>query len=232
MYIEHGAYSRPTNDNISIWRYMSLARYAELLERKALYFCRLDKLANDPFEGVLPRANLEHSEAQLARSLHARGTTEPDEIREARAQMKKQFLDFFARQRRYSAVSCWHMADVESEAMWRLYSARNAGVAVRSTFARLRDSFSATKDSVRLGTIKYVEDYDADIVQGAAFELPIVLKRQSFQHEAELRAVIQKPATPHSTKILEFQGAPWRGGKHVRIDLDTLIDRLHDEIWV
>jgi hypothetical protein len=46
-----------------------------------------------------------------------------------------QFADYF--KDRYF-VSCWHMSEYESDAMWKLYGASNNCVAIRSTFARLK----------------------------------------------------------------------------------------------
>ena len=225
MYIEHPAYSKPEDENMSIWRYMSVVRYAELLERSALYFCRLDKLANDPFEGAVPMANLDESERRLAAVGREQGVTDAA-IRDGLVEWRKQTVRMFSQQRRNTAVNCWHMGAHESEAMWRLYSTKNAGVAVCSSFTRLRDSFSATKEAVRIGTVQYVEDYRVNVVPGAALELPVVLKRTSFEHEAELRAAIQKPARLSTEMGIEFEGRPWRHGKHVRVELDVLIDKV------
>ena len=47
----------PPSDAI-LWRYMDFTKFVALLEMRALFFARSDKL-NDPFEGSLPKRNIE-----------------------------------------------------------------------------------------------------------------------------------------------------------------------------
>ena len=51
MYKEHRACNPPSSDAI-LWRYMDFTKYVSLLEKRALFFARADKL-EDPFEGYL-----------------------------------------------------------------------------------------------------------------------------------------------------------------------------------
>ena len=48
---------------------------------------------------------------------------------------------------RLARVSCWHMGEFESEAMWRLYARERDGIAIKTVFARFKDAFWATKRS-------------------------------------------------------------------------------------
>jgi len=59
MYKDHPAFRKPTDSNISLWRYQDMARLVSLLEYKSLYFCRSDLLP-DKFEGSLPKGNIQH----------------------------------------------------------------------------------------------------------------------------------------------------------------------------
>ena len=47
----------PKNENAKIWRYMDFTKLVSLLEKRALFFCRSDKLG-DPFEGSYSQANI------------------------------------------------------------------------------------------------------------------------------------------------------------------------------
>jgi hypothetical protein len=38
-------------------------------------------------------------------------------------------------------INGWHYNEYESAAMWDLYSQANAGIAIQSTYRKLRDSF-------------------------------------------------------------------------------------------
>jgi hypothetical protein len=47
---QHESFRLPTNKDIPIWRYMDLAKYLSMLDRRCLFFARAT-LLDDPFEG-------------------------------------------------------------------------------------------------------------------------------------------------------------------------------------
>jgi len=56
---------------------------------------------------------------------------------------EREFLEqAYFRFRRLMKISCWHRADYESDAMWKLYAAESKGVAICSTPDRMRAPFS------------------------------------------------------------------------------------------
>jgi len=89
--------------------------------------------------------------------------------------------------RRRAAVSSWHASDHESEAMWRLYSPIQEALALRSTYARLRRELP---EYVRIHLVQYADapHYDEADPLAAFF-----YKRKAYEHEKELRAVIDHP---------------------------------------
>ena len=50
----------PTNREVVIWRFMKIARFADLMKTSELYFCRAD-LFNDEHEGLPPEKYLCYS---------------------------------------------------------------------------------------------------------------------------------------------------------------------------
>ena len=80
-------------------------------------------------------------------------------------------------------ISCWHENEVESEAMWRLYSnfLENA-VAIRTTYNGLYLALGRDP-RIDIGKVQYQNGY-ADI-NNAYWR-----KRKSFMHEREVRAVL------------------------------------------
>lgn len=57
-FIESAQLSPPLNLNATIWRYMDLAKFLSLIDKSALYFVRVDQLANqDPYEGFYTNIN-------------------------------------------------------------------------------------------------------------------------------------------------------------------------------
>ena len=43
--------------------------------------------------------------------------------------------------RRQTAISCWHENQYESAAMWQLYNPSNDGIAIQTTFGKLKLEF-------------------------------------------------------------------------------------------
>lgn len=198
-----------------IWRYIDIAKLVSLLDKQALYFARLDKLG-DPFEGSITR------QRQLRR-LQINGLH-----RDSQTLVESIIVN--------TIVNCWHANEGESFAMWRLYAPNNQGVALRSTYGQLVASFPAFKGDtpsmpeglwarqlfVRIGMVKYI-DFDS-------YEEPddqiYFLKRLSFEHERELRAVVEDD--------LSFMGDPHAqhprfpsGGDYVPVDLTTLVSEIY-----
>src|SRR5438552_3292106 len=63
--LAHPAFPQPARKDRPVWHYMTLAKFIALLDTKALFFCRLDCLA-DQYEGVLPN----RWRGQVRRSAH------------------------------------------------------------------------------------------------------------------------------------------------------------------
>ncbi len=113
-----------------------------------------------------------------------------------------------------AAVSSWHASDHESEAMWRLYSPIQEALALRSTYARLREQLP---ECVRIHLVQYVDapDYDAADPLAAYF-----YKRKAYEHEKELRAVTDRP--PPGTDAVEDAG-----GWGFPVDPQRLVERVY-----
>ena len=100
----------------------------------------------------------------------------------------KNLDDFLKLLRATTLVNTWHINEVESAAMWHLYSNNNAGIAIQSTYERLSESFNNNKeDPVWISTVRYIY-YNEDMFGLANTFEAFTCKRLSFQHENELRA--------------------------------------------
>lgn len=168
----HPCFEPPKNTDVKIWRYMDFTKYVSLLESRSLFFSRSD-LFNDPYEGATSHLN-----ALIRPKLYPKF---PDKL----------FTDsskFAEWVRQWTFINCWHMNAHESAAMWKLYARTNEAVAIQSTYQRL---YSCVKDNAYIGVVKYI-DYEKEwLPEGNSF-WPFVHKRKSFEHEMELRAVIQE----------------------------------------
>jgi hypothetical protein len=171
---QHPCFRPPADLNVPIWRYIDLAKYLALLNTRALYFSRSDRLG-DPYEGATSHRNKE-----LRPAVYAHHSI-PDDQLDA---MSK--FTFWIRQ--WTFVNCWNMNAHESAAMWKLYATSGESIAIQTTYKRLCE---ALPDNVFVGVVNYI-DYEKDwLPEGNTF-WPFVHKRKSFEHEREIRAVIQE----------------------------------------
>lgn len=56
--------------------------------------------------------------------------------------------------REFFFSSCWRASDDESEAMWQRYCPSGQGVAIQTTYAKLRDSLP---DHTHIGLVSYID---------------------------------------------------------------------------
>jgi hypothetical protein len=209
---------------------MDLAKFLSLLHQKALFFSRAD-LLGDPFEGslTLPEAN-------------ARRVKDEERIRLG----QRDKLNTWSSPRIKSLalnkiVNCWHMNSVESMAMWHQYVSSGQGIAIESTFDQLarslparvagdkgiNDDGSFKELRVRIGMVRYI---DFATTNGPSGVDRILLKRSSFAHEQEIRAVASD-LTFGNSPVFNTDGTPVTrfvaGGDYVAVDLDVLISGVY-----
>ena len=229
MFEEHPTFVAPENHRGKIWRYMDFTKFVSLLDKQALFFARLDKL-DDPFEGSCPRMNVEARPAQIESWLG--GNPEGHDgcnVREKAAAVSRGFSFWYQVQRRWIGVNCWHLGERESAAMWRLYLKSNEGIAVQSTYCRLRDALARASETVWIGRVRYL-DYDEEMIWESNGLAPIVCKRRSFQHEKELRAVIWHPPELPAGETVPYDDRRWETGAwETGVYVDVDLTRLSDE---
>jgi hypothetical protein len=225
MFEEHPVFQAPDDPSIYIWRYIDLPKYISLLHDKALYFCRVDKLV-DQFEGSLPRPNI------LARRANSYFKTIVQSS-DGRVETAEESMARSLRlERTHAFVNCWHMNNHESAAMWQLYSSNAQGIAIRSTYQALCESFRNYPRPVYVGVMNYI-DYDLELIRDARSNTPALFnmlyplmhKRRSYQHEAELRALVTWNPPLEDLPQAMWQ-EPEETGILVPVDLDLLIESI------
>ena len=200
MFESHPNLSLPQASD-TLWRYLDLWRFLSLLEQGSLWFSRLDGL-EDPYEGFPPKPLVDDAR-RIPEGL-------PEIEHQRWAQVAGRNERVFTLGREIVCVSCWHVNPVESAGMWRLYAALGEGIAIKTTFEDLRRSFIREEPTVLGGMVRYVdfESYrptEWNVIDWAT------LKRTSFEHEREFRAIVMPLTWP----------AP--AGLAVPVDLDNLI---------
>lgn len=198
---------------------MDFAKFASLLHRSAIFFPTAARLG-DPFEGSYPVANVRLRPTWYG--VHA------ESIDAQSRQMKLDLLHSVL-------VSCWHINEVESAAMWSLYAKAGYGVAIRSTYTRLRDAIHMDRPFY-IGMVDYLDYETQPMPEGNLFD-PFLHKRTSFSHERELRVITERYDPPGTTVSWDLaDGPPRYTGTYVPVDLGTLIDSVFlaptSQAWV
>lgn len=172
MYVDGNGFPTPLDEDVVIWRYMDTVKLIALLKRQSLWFARAD-LLGDPHEGALSPAALAYWDKTIPMNSPS--------IKAIREEAFKALV-------RDTYANCWHAAEHESMAMWRIYARESQGVAVRSSFARLRDGILGHEPTF-IGLVEYSgastsEDFEDKID-------PLLIKRPAYAYEHEIRALIR-----------------------------------------
>lgn len=207
MYQEHESFDPPPPD-AQLWRYFDFTKFVSLLDRSALFFSRVDKLG-DPFEGSLSKINLAMPPVIFR-----------DFSREGQEHRLVVWRDFS----RYIAVNCWHWNEHESAAMWNIYARHGDGIAIKSSFSRLAESFTDATD-IYIGQVNYV-DYETTQIPEQNLLSAYLHKRKSFEHEREVRALIMDVPLSEDNGVVTAAPEAWEFGQYCQVNLSTLVQEV------
>ena len=174
-YIAHSVFEPPP-DNTKIWRFINFQKFMSMITDSSLYFSRLDKLG-DPFEGLYSKASIQSDEKVYNSEASDYGRSVIKGIHATAYKI-----------RRTSFANCWYMNEYETELLWSRYSFMDDGVAIQSTFERLKSCLNIPH-AVYIGKIKY-KDWDAEPIPLGNVMNTIVTKKINHRDERELRAAI------------------------------------------
>ncbi len=155
----------------TLWRYMSIAKFCSLLERRELFFSLVGDM-EDRYEGFIcppPPRN--------------RG----DRLHQAES-TGRNLLHKIARS---ALINCWTKSNYESALMWESY-AGTEGVAIRTTFENLQEAIRSDSElPITFGQVKYVNYLQRNVPRfGWA---PLFHKRMEYRGEEEVRALLPGP---------------------------------------
>ena len=196
----------------TLWRYMSLAKFCSLLERKELFFALVGDM-EDKYEGFIhpPTPREQGDPLQQAESFG------------------RELLRLLART---ALVNCWTESLHESSLMWKAYAGSD-GVAIRTTFQLLQESISSIAElPVTFGRVEYT-DYGRQEFPRFGFA-PLFHKRREYRGEDEVRAVL--PGPPYDKWLegsqLEIPNIPLdpdvaeQRGRYVPVNLEILVEEI------
>lgn len=212
MYINdsHEKFFIDGDENQKIWRYMDLPKFIAMIMSQSLYFPRID-LLGDPSEGKITKSDMD----ELIRKLST------DDLKTVLGSLKGAISANY--------ISCWHVNENESAAMWSIYLQQDKGIAVQSTVKRLKESLDPQDPShVRLGQVKYIDRETQAAGTDNGFS-PVLKKGKFYEYEKEIRAVywMAEHPTPQETyqQIIAGKYDLSPGVSH-KCDLNTLIEKI------
>lgn len=230
----------PPRDDDRVWRYMELAKFLAVLQRRRLFLPNVPSL-RDKFEGSLTesehrrrsgmRALVAYSPVRNQTSLPALrglgGTQDQANLAISLADRKK------APTRREPSrdqvfVSCWYVSNDESEAMWRLYGAGLGTVAVTTTFGDLKQALCQHEAYLVFSRVAYIlGTREAEDQRSGPLGL-FFRKLPSFVHEQELRILAHTdPGASEPPSCAGRKGVGQRdGGLALAVRLSSLVQSV------
>ena len=192
--------------NETLWKYFCFERFLSTLAESQLYFASANQFI-DPFEGaVAVQLNVPPPDPRYA---------EMESVEHAFFQLK-----------RLTKISCWHRADYESDAMWKLYAGEHKGIAICTTPDRMHAAFKPFRlkpeygvEDLWGGPVQYI-DLTQVRMRDVAMLDRFFFKHRAFEWEREYRLAI-------SVRVAEEFGV--RVPDHgilVDVDLSVLIERI------
>ena len=219
MYEEHYCCEPPENENSKIWRYLDFTKFVSLLDKQAIFFVKSACLS-DFYEGVYPDANL-IQEKLIIDAVKSNPGLKSEVISQYEQNLKKLY-NFAKSMKDETFINSWHESEFESAAMWKLYLKSNEGIAIQSTFKKLKDSFPHYKPEVYIGKVKYI-DYDTQPIVVDNLFRPFMHKRKSYEHEREIRAITSEYYVENEQM---YKIEVVNNGTYVPVLLDTLIEKI------
>lgn len=205
----------------NIAKYLDLTKFISLINEKALFFCRLDKL-EDKFEGT----GTAHSYEMWFRTfddIRKKGFLNV-ELTDADINKKvEEQLELQNKLKGLTCVSCWNRANKESAALWKIYSGFSNGFMIKSSIYKLIESFKSSNEEIQLSEINYL-DYNKDHFPDLHKYYPFIHKRDAYSYEEEVRLIAIK--NPESGYDYDWEKEKVQAGFYVSCDLNILIDEI------
>ena len=180
---------------------LDFSKFVSLINTQKLYFTRADKF-KDPFEGSWPLKNI-----ALREKLYTVRTKSGQKMSNEEVSIMMESYKL------HNAINCWHANEFESSAMWNLYLKCDEGVAIQTTYKRLKASI-IDNEKVFLGNVRYI-DYETESIYQFSNLEPFFHKRKCFEHEREVRAIVN------------FENEISMDGLQISVDLENLIQNLY-----
>lgn len=217
-------------DTTKIWKYMDLWKFLSIIERKELYFTRIDKL-QDNYEGTISEVsywrNIALTKGFVLTYAQDCSIEETEKLIEREiGYCKEDFKYKNTLERKMYCVNCWHISDVESYAFWSIYSNKNEGIAIQSTIGRFKNSIKYD-GGINIGEVEYI-DYNQES-SGNSMLQQFFKKRKEYAYEKEIRAVVSNKTSKTDPEVFinpKNVNYDPPDGIYISIDVTELIEKI------
>ncbi|MCI5055199.1 MAG: hypothetical protein MRY83_03770 [Flavobacteriales bacterium] len=189
--------------NSSIWRYMGLGKFLDLVVSKSLYFANASEMT-DQYEGLMPKRNVQAKIGQLVDAGLAKNEAEAQAL-----QLAQQYRNW----RSQTIINCWTLSPHESYALWKIYLGGSiSGVAIKSSIRHFIKSVEQSDEPIYYGKVNYA-DFIPEAEQNR-FRI-ITTKTKYYDYEKEVRF------------FMVNEDEPYLQGKSIKIDIESLIQEIY-----
>ena len=217
-----------TDLDLILWKYLDLWKFESLLKENAIFFCRIDKFPDDPFEGSTPAKVKEKRFKDIMALELFYGNSNISKMHNQN-EMISSFQKNVLRKR--TVVNCWHISKDECNLMWNSYLANiEKGIVIKTNLTKLIKSFEQTPESIKCWLTHYLDYEKEDWLRNYnSFDLfaPFIHKKSGFIKENELRLIYQFSIF-EGRKLDEFwnQQLPI-DGILLKLNLNILIEEIY-----
>jgi hypothetical protein len=102
--------------------------------------------------------------------------------------------------------------------MWKLYAKSNEAICIQTDYNKLSRSID---EEANIGMVEYI-DYENSWISEHSFYDPFMHKRKSFEHEQELRAIIDLEDIKQIDLLKNNESGYWK-----QTDMDYLIEKVY-----
>ena len=223
-------------ESVTLWRYMNLSKFKNLLETSQLYFSRLDNF-EDPHEGVFPAKNFEPTSLTKVHQVdvilgfdektgkYTLGSNNYVKHIPLAEYHKNDFDKVVKESKERNLLlskqifaSCWHKNSTESAQFWQLYRYDEPMIAIRTS---VFDLVAAVTDRayMYISDVQYYNEGDPIPSDNNFFAA--IYKRKQFESEKEVRLLFwsEEPVNKNRADGVCFKA---------HVDLRKLVN----EVWI
>lgn len=207
--------------NYQIVRYLDISKFISILQKGALFFCRLD-IMQDHFEGSIPSREYQYR-WDFIEGLHRKDSNfKKKTVEEIQLDVKNLYITN-ERIKSVTCISSWNISNSESAALWKIYLDFKQGIMIVSKISSVISAFNQTKEDILMSETKYI-DYENETFSGLNTITPIIHKHRVYEYGKELRLIHTLPY--ESGTRYDWSKEQVQTGKYLKVDVNSLIDTI------